>query len=61
MIAPFKAVPDVTVYVEDYAAFVANPTHGAEEKWDQLWVKLTPSQRWKLACRAQDIVDGAQA
>lgn len=59
MTAPSKTISDVTIYVEEYAQFVANPTQGAEGKWDRLWSQLTPSQRWKLATRAQTIVDEA--
>ena len=57
MTAPIKAVSDVTVYVDDYAAFVANPIPAEEDRWNSLWAKLTESQRWKLATRAQVIVD----
>lgn len=61
MSAPTKAVPDVTVYVEDYAAFLSVPmeqvTSTETVRWDNLWSKLSASQRAKLVQRAQAFND----
>lgn len=49
MSAPKKAVPDVTIYVEEYATYIANPTREGAIRWDTLWPMLSASQRAKLA------------
>jgi len=59
--APNKAVSDVTIYVEDYAAYLADPTRKGYRKWDALWPKLTVSQQAKLATMAHKFNADADA
>lgn len=55
MSAPAKAVSDVTIYIEEYADFIAtlHPTPAESGRWGRLWGQLSLSQRQKLVQRAR--------